>query len=202
MTTDASIDETRQRIIDAALKLFGEVGYTRATTRAIAEAAGVNEVTIFRHFGNKKNLLFACVSAFNQVGFAETFQAHLTGDYAADIRKMAQLQMADTAGRFEVIRLLLCEAQAVPELREAVLMGAAGNRGHLLDYFRQQLDAGVIRPDLSPALLVVAFDSLFSSYVLFENLLGTPLTGAPATEAVIHSLASIFIRGTAAAGAV
>jgi len=49
--------ETRQSILDAAAELIGERGYRATTTRAIAERAGVNEVTTFRHFGNKKGLL-------------------------------------------------------------------------------------------------------------------------------------------------
>ena len=49
-------DDTRIRILKAAAEIIAEKGYTRTTTRAIAEAAGVNEVTIFRHFGSKRNL--------------------------------------------------------------------------------------------------------------------------------------------------
>lgn len=51
-----AITETRRRIMDAAGKLFAEKGYTETTTVAIAKEAGVNETTIFRNFGNKKNL--------------------------------------------------------------------------------------------------------------------------------------------------
>ncbi len=48
--------DTRSKIIDAALELFATNGYTTTTTKLIADAAGVNEVTIFRHFGNKEAL--------------------------------------------------------------------------------------------------------------------------------------------------
>lgn len=51
-----AITETRRRVMDAAGKLFAEKGYTETTTVAIAKEAGVNETTIFRNFGNKKNL--------------------------------------------------------------------------------------------------------------------------------------------------
>lgn len=47
---------TRQKIMDAAGRLFIEKGYTETTTLAIAREAGVNETTLFRNFGNKKNL--------------------------------------------------------------------------------------------------------------------------------------------------
>jgi TetR/AcrR family transcriptional regulator, regulator of cefoperazone and chloramphenicol sensitivity len=53
-------DETRQRIIDAALKLFGEHGFDGASTRDIAAAAGVNAPALQYYFENKEGLYKAC----------------------------------------------------------------------------------------------------------------------------------------------
>lgn len=52
------IAPSKKRIQDAAMDLFAQKGYARATTSAIAKAAGVNEVTLFRIFGNKKALFY------------------------------------------------------------------------------------------------------------------------------------------------
>ncbi len=49
-------NETSKKIMKVALKLFSEQGYYPTTTKQIAEEAGVNELTIFRHFGSKRNL--------------------------------------------------------------------------------------------------------------------------------------------------
>lgn len=48
---------TRDRIIEAAYTLFSEKGYHGTSTREIAKAASVSEVTLFRNFGSKE-LLF------------------------------------------------------------------------------------------------------------------------------------------------
>lgn len=48
---------TENRITDAARELFIKKGYRGTTTREIASRAGVSEVTVFRKFGSKKNLL-------------------------------------------------------------------------------------------------------------------------------------------------
>ncbi|WP_461832849.1 TetR/AcrR family transcriptional regulator [Desulfothermus sp.] len=48
---------TRDRIIEAAYTLFSEKGYHGTSTREIANAASVSEVTLFRNFGSKE-LLF------------------------------------------------------------------------------------------------------------------------------------------------
>lgn len=49
---------TREKIQEAAVELFIQKGYSRTTTSAIAKKAGVNELTLFRIFGNKKELLY------------------------------------------------------------------------------------------------------------------------------------------------
>lgn len=49
-------NETSEKIMKVALRLFSEQGYYPTTTKQIAEEAGVNELTIFRHFGSKGNL--------------------------------------------------------------------------------------------------------------------------------------------------
>jgi AcrR family transcriptional regulator len=198
MSTNSGSDETKRRIIGAALTLFGEVGYTRATTRAIAEKAGVSELTLFRHFGTKKSVLLESIRVGHRAGFAMSFQEQLTGNYQADIRMMARLQRQDTARNFEILRLLLCDAQAVPELQEVLTAGAVDNRQQLADYFRQQIEAGVIRQEFDPVILATAFDSLFSSYVLFESFMGSIPIAEQASENVLEGLASLFVSGTLA----
>lgn len=48
---------TDRQLTDAAMELVTEKGYSETTTREIAERAGVNEVTLFRRFGGKKEII-------------------------------------------------------------------------------------------------------------------------------------------------
>ncbi len=65
-------EETRENIIQAAVELFATKGYTDSTTRMIADMAGVNEITIFRHFGNKEKLFSEATKYYVQkVNFLE-----------------------------------------------------------------------------------------------------------------------------------
>lgn len=57
----ATLPPARQRLLDAAARVFARDGLTGATTRAIAREAGVNEVTLFRLFKTKEALLDAVV---------------------------------------------------------------------------------------------------------------------------------------------
>jgi AcrR family transcriptional regulator len=56
-------EETRARIIAAALKVFAEEGYVRASTRQIAEAAGVTPPAVQYYFDSKEGLHLACAGA-------------------------------------------------------------------------------------------------------------------------------------------
>lgn len=56
-------EETRQRIIDAAIEIFGELGFKTATTRIIAAAAGVNTPALRYYFDNKEGLYLACADS-------------------------------------------------------------------------------------------------------------------------------------------
>jgi AcrR family transcriptional regulator len=49
--------EIREQLLHAALRVYAVAGVRGATTRRIAHEAGVNEVTLFRHFGSKDTLL-------------------------------------------------------------------------------------------------------------------------------------------------
>lgn len=59
-------EPTRQQILDAAAQVYAEAGFRGATTRRIAEVAGVNEVTLFRLFGSKANLIDEVIRSCRQ----------------------------------------------------------------------------------------------------------------------------------------
>lgn len=54
------VDETRRRIVEAAVELHGSVGPKETTISAIAERAGVQRSTVYRHFPDDEALFGAC----------------------------------------------------------------------------------------------------------------------------------------------
>jgi AcrR family transcriptional regulator len=58
----AGVEETRLRIIRAAVALHEELGPARTTVKAIAERAGVQRLTVYRHFPDEVTMLTACSS--------------------------------------------------------------------------------------------------------------------------------------------
>lgn len=56
--------ETRRRIVEAVFALHGEIGPARTTIKAIAERAGVERLTVYRHFADEGAIFAACDAHF------------------------------------------------------------------------------------------------------------------------------------------
>lgn len=63
----AAMDDTRRRITEAAVELHGSVGPARTTVSAVAERAGVQRHTVYRHFPTEDDLFVACSAHFAEL---------------------------------------------------------------------------------------------------------------------------------------
>jgi AcrR family transcriptional regulator len=101
----------RERILEAAARVYAKHGFRGATTRLIANEAGVNEVTLFRTFGSKGALLEAVLSAQrDDCSCIPTLPltpvdpvVELTGFVEAQLSKLRELRplLAQTMGELE-----------------------------------------------------------------------------------------------------
>jgi AcrR family transcriptional regulator len=62
----AAEEETRRRIVEALIELHAEVGPARTTVSAVAERAGVERLTVYRHFPHERAMFRACSSLYMQ----------------------------------------------------------------------------------------------------------------------------------------
>ena len=65
-TRAAGMSRTRQRIVEATLRLHTTVGPARTSIAAVAEEAGVQRHTVYSHFPDEKSLFLACGGLFAQ----------------------------------------------------------------------------------------------------------------------------------------
>jgi AcrR family transcriptional regulator len=142
----------------------GEVGYARATTKLIAQRAGVAEGTIYRHFPDKEQLLFTAIfernapliewlSALPDLAGSRTVRENLV----ELLRRMAVL-------RNDLLPLEL-SIRADPELtrrhHEARIRAAAehgvlpGPPGFVAAYLAEEQHLGRVRPDLDPVATAI-----------------------------------------------
>jgi AcrR family transcriptional regulator len=94
-------EETRRRIIEVALRLFGERGYEGASTREIAAAAGVNAPALQYYFDNKEGVYRACAQYI-----ADASEAHFA-PVVERIQRTADDPGAKPAQLFEAFGQLL-----------------------------------------------------------------------------------------------
>ena len=140
--------DTQGRILGAAAGLFAKAGYRGTSTRDIATAASVNEVTLFRYYPRKRDLYIAVLDA-------ELQKITLRGDLLARIAD-AQNSGAALAHTFELMVVTLADK---PELVRLVQYGALElnsdfdpilrhHVGQLLEVVSGYLDPWIMRGDL------------------------------------------------------
>lgn len=190
----SSPEETRLRILTAARELYALHGSRGTTTREVAERAGVNEATLFRHFGSKQALLaemreHACRPL--EVG---ALIASLSGeDIAADLCTFAYGAIA----RMREMRALMCVSLAeeargddTPEWRQpAAILDA------MTTYFGARVAEGRLRGD--PRLHARFFLGMLFSYVIARKLWEASYTDPNAVPGIVD----IFLHGIATAQA-
>ena len=185
----AGVEETRGRIIAAARVLFERNGTRGTTTREVAERAGVNEATLFRHFGSKRVLLDAMREASCDVDEFRAVVDTLTGaDLNADLHRIADF----TIGRMVAKRSMMCISLAeeaagtddAPEWR-----GPSQLVVDLSGYFARQISAGRMRGE--PMFLARAFMGLFFSTVVGRKLWQTQHPDGQTIDAIVN----LFLNG-------
>lgn len=191
MNTETTIpsqwDATQTAILDATLACIVEYGFAGLTTRKIAEKAGVNEVTLFRRFGNKAGVLRAAFE--REAGVIQSEAIVYTGDVAADLtRIVAALWLA--ARRNATLPHLIMELPRNPELRDAAGPSVEAIR-HLLALVERYQREGRLRSE--PPL--VTFTALVGP-VVFTTLVGHMLPQAEDTFSP-EAHVSAFLEGRA-----
>ena len=188
-------DQTRTRIMHAATQLFTEKGFAGTTTRAIAELAGVNEVTLFRHFGTKEKLAKAIMDQFGGPAIAGDLELSFSGDYVQDLLFIGHAMMKVMTERKDAIRMAICEAGNFPEFQQVVAENPRQLRRMLARYFESQMEANLIHSGHSE-MLAQAFLGMFFSYTVLQGFLLDSLQPEISSEEIVEHFVTLFVRGT------
>lgn len=189
--------ENRTRILEAARRVYSQFGWRGATTRRIAEAAGVNEVTIFRQFGTKDALLDA-VMAHSAVTDSipplplvpEHPEQELTRWMLAHHTRLCEMR--------EMIRQMMGQAAERPEVASCAANGPCGAAEVLREYVVRLRRAGWFSRDGgSPLPVDVLGGVAMLMGAMFADAMGRdvmPGMFPPSPEAAIASYVRLFLR--------
>lgn len=164
-------EPTKDRIITAAIELATERGFKGATTKAIAERAEVNEVTLFRHFGHKKGIIEAVIEryAFTK-HLAEVLSEQITGDVQKDLQMMARFYQEQLEKKREIILLSYREAEHFPELNEQTSKIPLEYKRILSEYLTEMMAKGQVK-EADANLLASSFIYMNIGYFFIKSRL-------------------------------
>jgi len=163
---------TRQRLIQAATHLFINQGIAETTTRQIADAARVNEVTLFRQFGSKHGLLLAMMEdpqVLAELGMALGQPTSQISNIPQAIKSYANVHLQALAQIQEFVRSLIGEAGHYSvENRRALGQGVAQANRYTAQYLTNILYREGLQIRMPPEKLASLLNSLLLGYAVLE----------------------------------
>lgn len=138
---------SREKLIEAAARVYAEAGFRGATTRRIADEAGVNEITIFRLFGSKAALIEEALrSRGRSARDAGTGDAaalpRLPADPEREVAAWAAGQLSQLRRDRVLIRKTLAELEERPEMAPTLCGGMCDAEVELRGYVQRLRRAG------------------------------------------------------------
>jgi AcrR family transcriptional regulator len=173
-------EATRARLIAATREVVNSVGYANATTKAIAEAAGVAEGTIYRHFPDKVALFFEAALVDNQETIQElaTLPARVGTATVAENLEDALLRLAELRQEVLPLELALMSDPDMLQRRQAMqapdpVPGVTSPPEAIIEYLNGEAKLGRLRSDI---------DTREVAFVLLRALFGLVLVpGGPSS---------------------
>ncbi len=162
----------RRQILDAALAVFSEKGFHRATVRDVARAAGVADGTIYIYFANKTELLLGLLDQLNETAQrGAQLAAGNDADFRAFFTAYLRQRMAMLWPNARVFQAVLPELLTNAELRDLYFRQVLAPTTALAErYFAAEMERGRMRRmDVSLAVRAIA-GTVFGLLVL--QLLG------------------------------
>lgn len=188
------MEETSQRIIDAAMELIMERGYSSTTTKDIAERANVNECTIFRKFSGKKELV---LQAMNQSRWHPDLRPEDFGERTwkmeEDLVRFSSIYMTKVTPEFVKLSIGLRTPELAKDTADGIMAVPQTFKDGLSEYFREMHQRGILKRD-DVETLSMMFLSLNFGFIFFKASFGERLTSL-AGEEYVRSMTAAFVNG-------
>jgi AcrR family transcriptional regulator len=187
--------DIRQRILDAAKRVYAQHGFRGATTRLIAAEADVNEVTIFRTFGSKA-ALFEALMASQASRVATPLLPDEPGDPEREMTAWVAAVLGYMRENQALLRTSFGELEERPEAAVSMCEGPNCAGASLTEYVGRLQATGRADPDADVATAVAMLvSSMFGDAIsrdVMPNAFPQPVDEAPARYV------RVFLRGVGA----
>lgn len=187
--------QMRNRILQAAQRLFACRGYGKTTTHDLAQEAGIAEGTLFRYFDNKKAVLVEVVTQ----GWIELLTDLLTelsemGSYEA-VAQVMRRRMLNLHQNANLMRVCFMEVQFHPDLRDRLQAEIITKMMDVAEAFVQTaMDQGIYR-SMNPKIVAQVFLGMFTIAGFSQETIMNPEASLHDRQEMAESLADIFLNG-------
>ncbi|MDE2460298.1 MAG: TetR/AcrR family transcriptional regulator [Gammaproteobacteria bacterium] len=196
MNAAADSPGKRAAILEAAKKVFLEVGFGAASMDAIATEAKVSKQTVYNHFGSKEELFAAMVrDSCEHLTLAFT-EAAKDGNPEKTLRAIARrfMEMVFSDDKLAMHRILMAEVPRFPELgRIFYQSGPAVIRQSVADYFKEQDKRGTLKV-ANPRITAEQFISMVTACRLRSDLGVEAAPSVEVREQYIDNAVSLILR--------
>ncbi len=163
------MDSSRNRILRAAAEVYTEAGFKGTTTRRIAEVAEVNEITLFRQFGNKDALVKAALMELYQQEHPVMLGEPV--DPPSELYNWAHATVHHWHEARHLIFRVMGDLLEYPALAPDVCREPAAHHERLSAYLRRMQERGLTSHEFVPeAAAGMMLGSVFSHAVWREHL--------------------------------
>ena len=195
--------DRREQILGVAMELFARQGFRGTTTRQIAEASGVNEAIIFRHFPRKQDLYWAVIEEkCRDAGQRKELLRKRLSEHKPDREIFAEIAedlLNRHRGDPSRSRLLLFTALENHELSERFFQTYIAKYYEVLaEHIASRVAEGVFRP-VDPLLAARGFLGMVVYHFWIQDLFSGRRHQKFDPHQVCQTLAGIWLRGVQAA---
>lgn len=184
--------DAREQLLQAAMKVYSQSGVRGATTKRIAQEAGVNEVTLFRHFGSKEALMQEALAWKAQALFKATLPAE-PSDPDRELLAFCQDHYDALWEHRELIRVSMGEFGEHPDATRLACRESARMDAELQHYLQALKTGGWASGDWLPqAAASMLLGTLFSD-VMGRDCMPQCYPYSP--RDAVRQYVSLFLRG-------
>ncbi len=181
--------------MNAAIAVFSAEGIVGATTREIARIAEVSEVTLFRHFQSKEQLLGAVsehITTLNSKALAD--RVEWTQNLQQDLLHYARLYDNMLEEHEALVRMFIGEAHRHPNNSLQVLQQYfLPLREKLVAYLQHSVEQGRVYPEVNLLLAVDQFTGMLLSGMLRRHII--PVERGYSRAQYVEACVDLFVRG-------
>lgn len=164
-------ENTEEKIIIATFNIIQKEGVQKATTKKIAAEAEVNEVTIFRKFENKKNLIEATKDYYMAKLLSkleETFDFDEDDSIEEYLKQSFHGILDYSEEDISIIRVAMQETEGASDKKLLISQITDKIINKIEEFFKLQLEKGTIKNVNTKAISVMCFSIIFQSTILWH----------------------------------